>query len=99
MDFFPATVDPLGVVRHAVDIGESLDSHFDLTGIVKDTTVTVHMINNGIFAVIVRSVPKNGLVPGLEVGIIGYEGWKGLPFVRRSDESGAITSYSSNARA
>jgi hypothetical protein len=90
LDLIPSSISPLGVIRHPISIGESLDPHLDFSGVVKDTAVAIHIILDGRKIEILAGVIEDGLVPIPEVWVVGNEIRKGIPLVCRTDKSGSV---------
>jgi hypothetical protein len=63
LDLIPGSIGPLGVLCHPVGIGQSLDPHLDLSRVVKDTAVTIHVVLDRRSAEIIGGVLENRLVP------------------------------------
>ena len=90
LDFHPCAVSPFGILRHAVCIRESFDPHFYLASIVKNTTVAIHKVGNGVQVVVLGSVAKNSVVPALEVRVVLNEGGECIPLVGGRDKAGVV---------
>ena len=92
LKFCQRAINPLGVVRHPIRIREGLDSHLDLTRIVQDTTISIHMVCNRRQREILRRVSKDSIVPLFEVRIVCNELRESLPLVRWRDETWSVRS-------
>ena len=90
LDLIPSSIGPLSIVRQPINIGKSLDPHLDLSGVVKDTTGTIHVVLDRRKTVIIGGVVENRLVPGCEVWVVGDEIRKGSPLVRGSEKSWSV---------
>ena len=47
LDFGPSSINPFSIIGHSINIGECLDSHLDISRIVKNTTIAIHEVNDG----------------------------------------------------
>jgi hypothetical protein len=90
LDFGPTTINPLGIVGHAIDIRECLYSHFNFAGVVKDTARTVHVVGHGLQAKVSSGIPENSVVPAFEIWVTLDQTRKSLPLVSGGDESGTV---------
>ena len=70
LNFSPCTVNPFGVIGHTIDVGKRLEPHFDFTGIVENTTASIHMVNDWGQAVVRCGIAENCVIPALEVRVI-----------------------------
>lgn len=92
LEFCQCAINPLGILRHPICICESLDPHLDLTRIIQDTTISIHMVCNRRQRVILRRVSKDSIVPLFEVRIVCNEFRKSLPLIRWRDETWSVRS-------
>ena len=90
LQFQESPIHPLRVVRHPVDVRESLDAHLDLARVVEDAAAAIEVVLDGLEGVVRRGVLEDGVVPELEVGLVGDEAGERIPLVRRRDETGAV---------
>jgi len=90
LDFTPCAVNPFGVIGKTIYIGKCLESLFDFTGNIEDTTVTVHEVRNRWRIKIIGGIVKDGIVPSFEVWILSDEAREGNPFIGRGNKPRSV---------
>ena len=47
LEFGPSPINPFSIIGHSIDIGECLNSSFDISRVVQDTTIAIHEVDDG----------------------------------------------------
>lgn len=97
LQLLPGTVNPGGIVSHAIDVCEGLDSAFDIASNVENAVTTVQEVRNRGLRIEGGRISKNSVVPSLEVRVIGDKVRESLPLVGGGNEAGTVGANGSRA--
>lgn len=85
-----ASVHPLGIIRHTIDISERFNPSLDITSIIQNTAIAIHEVDNRLLIVIVGRIPEYGFIPCFEIRVSGDKTRESGPFVSRGDKTWAV---------